>query len=124
MKERHRNDAHANGPMAYISTVEHSKLLPWLMLCCILAGFAVAFSAFTFYQLTRTEREYNTMRIMVMDQNALLIREGLKLPSDTVYGPAGNLEYGGPTDGRNSLSNSAKRNSSVQRGADKPQGTR
>jgi hypothetical protein len=32
----------------------------------------------------------------VMDQNALMIREGLKQPTDETYGPAANLEYRKP----------------------------
>lgn len=82
----------AHAPLALVRE-GNTKLLPWLMLCCILSGFAVAFSMFTFYQLTRSEREFNKLQIMVMDQNALLIREGLKRIDDEMYGPAGNLNY-------------------------------
>jgi hypothetical protein len=72
---------------------EHSRLLPWLMMCAVFSGFAIAFSMFTFYQLTRTEREYKLVQLQLMDQNAILIREGLKQPTDLVNGPAGNYQY-------------------------------
>lgn len=73
--------------------IESSRLLPWLMLSAIFSGFAVAFSAFTFYQMTRTERAYQLLQLQVMDQNAIMIREGLKQPTDLVNGPAGNYQY-------------------------------
>jgi hypothetical protein len=73
--------------------VESSRLLPWLMLIGIMAGFAVAFSSFTFYQLTRSEREFRLVQLQLMDQNAILIREGLKQPADATNGPAGNYQY-------------------------------
>lgn len=38
-------------------------------------------------------KEVKQLQIQVMDQNALLIREGLKQPGDEMYGPSGNLEY-------------------------------
>lgn len=44
-------------------------------------------------EVDRLVREARQVQIQVMDQNALLIREGLKQPTDTTYGPAGNLEY-------------------------------
>ena len=78
---------------ASVVQIESSRLLPWLMLSCMFSGFAIAFSCFTFYQMTRTERAYQLMQLQVMDQNAIMIREGLKQPTDTVNGPAGNYQY-------------------------------
>lgn len=72
---------------------EHSKLLPWLMLCCILSGTAIALSVFSLIWAGMSARETKQLQIQVMDHNALLIREGLAQPTDEMYGPAGNLEY-------------------------------
>lgn len=43
---------HSPSAAAHVNTVEHSKLLPWLMLSCMFAAFAVAFS---FYSLRRAD---------------------------------------------------------------------
>jgi len=39
----------------YSPTVEHSKLLPWLMLCSILAGFALGLAGMTIIDSAKTE---------------------------------------------------------------------
>ena len=54
---------------------------------------ALVTALWTMRDADRSARETKQLQIQVMDQNALLIREGLKQPGDTVYGPAGNLEY-------------------------------
>jgi len=76
-----------------VMLTETSKLLPWLMMCCLLSGFACALATGSIIWASMSARETKQLQIQVMDQNALLIREGLKQPGDTVYGPAGNLEY-------------------------------
>ncbi len=55
------------------------------------AAFVVAL--WSIHESDRSARETKQLQIQVMDQNALMIREGFKQPGDTVYGPAGNLEY-------------------------------
>lgn len=65
-------------------------------LSVIAFGFAIAAfvtSLWCMHDADRAARETKQLQIQVMDQNALLIREGLKQPGDTTYGPAGNLEY-------------------------------
>lgn len=61
-------------------------------------SFGLAVAAFVtalwaIHESDRSAHETKQLQIQVMDQNALLIREGLRQPGDTVYGPAGNLEY-------------------------------
>lgn len=58
-----------------------------------LAVAAFVTSLWCIHESDRAERETKQLQIQVMDQNALLIREGLKQSGDTVYGPAANLEY-------------------------------
>lgn len=80
-------------PVASISNNEHSKLLPWLMLCAILSGASIVLSGVCGVAVYLNYQETRQLQIQVMDHNALLIREGLAQPTDEVYGPAGNLEY-------------------------------
>lgn len=81
---------HSRAQGASVIQVESSRFLPWLMLCCLLSGFAVAFSCFTFYQLTRTEREYELLKIQQQMTNAWLARAGMVEPMDVYQGPEGN----------------------------------
>jgi hypothetical protein len=77
--------------------VEHSKLLPWLMLTSILAGFSVSMATLTFFylhdQMLRNDRAYEQMRVQVLSQNAILQKRGFILPGDEWLGPEGNLEF-------------------------------
>lgn len=61
-------------------------------------AFALAVAAFvvalwSIHESDRSAIETKQLQIQVMDQNALMIREGIKQPTDFTYGPAGNLEY-------------------------------
>lgn len=44
-------------------------------------------------ELTKAERESRVLQQQVMDQSALLLREGIRQPGDLTNGPAGNLDY-------------------------------
>jgi len=44
-------------------------------------------------ELLRSERESRVLQQQVMDQSALLLREGIRQPGDLTNGPAGNLDY-------------------------------
>lgn len=44
-------------------------------------------------ELLRSERESRVLQQQVMDQSALLLREGIRQPGDLTNGPAGNLSY-------------------------------
>ena len=90
---RSDNNVHAQAHGASVVQIEQARLLPWLMLCCIFSGFGVALSCFTFYQLTRTEREYELLKIQQQMTNAWLARAGLLKPEDVYQGPEGNLFY-------------------------------
>lgn len=78
---------------ASVTTIEQSKLLPWLMLTALLSGTALMGSVGAVLLAHYSYEETRQLQIQVMDHNALLIREGLAQPTDEVYGPAGNLEY-------------------------------
>jgi len=84
---------------------EHSKLLPWLMVTALFSGFALATSVFCYisiHDLHERDRDEIVImkndlirfRVQLMSNDALLLREGIKQPSDMWYGPEGNLEYG------------------------------
>jgi len=90
-------DAHAGGNVNSNHFSEHSRLLPWLMLTSILAGFSVAMSTLTFIylhdQMLRDQRSTEQLRIQVLSQNAILLREGFVRPGDEWMGPEGNLQF-------------------------------
>jgi len=44
-------------------------------------------------EVLKFERESRVLQQQVMDQSALLLREGLRQPDDLINGPAGNLNY-------------------------------
>ena len=44
-------------------------------------------------ELLRSERESRVLQQQVMDQSALLLREGIRQPGDLTNGPSGNLDY-------------------------------
>jgi hypothetical protein len=72
---------------------EHSKLLPWLMMCAILSGVAVTASIVAGIVAWENSKEAKQVQIQLMYANAIFLREGLVQPGDIVYGPEGNLEY-------------------------------
>lgn len=84
---------------------EHSKLLPMLMLTTVFSGIGLATSVFCYISIhdlhERDRDELNILkndvvrlRVQLMSNDALLLREGIKQPGDMYYGPEGNLEYG------------------------------
>lgn len=84
---------------------EHSKLLPWLMFTAVFSGLALATSVFCYlsiHDLHERDRDEIVImkndlirfRVQLMSNDALLLREGIKQPSDMWNGPEGNLEYG------------------------------
>lgn len=124
----HSTAIQTHAPSAINQNFEHSKLLPWLMLTAALSGVALALSvsamvfahienSFTMSQLQQTQNEAYKLSVMVEDQNALMLREGIKLPTDEIYGPGNNLEYGmkGDGHGRNRVSDRQKRSPSVRK---------
>ena len=86
-------DARGGGNVNQTHFSEHSKLLPWLMLCAMLSSLGVSFSVFALIWASISARETKQLQLQVQDQNALLLREGIKLPGDQIYGPEGNLNY-------------------------------
>ncbi len=88
-----RVDARGGGNVNQNHFTEHSKLLPWLMLCAMLSGFSVSISVITLIWASITARESRVLQQQVMDQSALLLREGIRQPGDLTNGPSGNLNY-------------------------------
>lgn len=84
-----------HGPGAVVNHVESSKLLPWLMVLCILSALAFAFSLFASASAWWQAKEAKQVQVQLMYTNAILLREGLVRQGDMVYGPEGNLEYDG-----------------------------
>jgi hypothetical protein len=72
---------------------EHSKLLPWLMLCAVLSGFAVSLALVCGATCWWLALQYHVLQVIVQDQDALMMRSGLKEPEDSIWGPSGNLRY-------------------------------
>lgn len=63
-----------------------------------IAGFVVALWATSDNrqireELLRSERESRVLQQQIMDQSALLLREGIRQPDDFTNGPSGNLNY-------------------------------
>jgi hypothetical protein len=87
------NSPNFQGAHGVIMMAETSKLLPWLMLTCLFSGVSLIISFWAISEAQKSSREARLLEQQVMDQNALLLREGLRQPSDFSNGPAGNLQY-------------------------------
>jgi hypothetical protein len=85
--------AHPHSVVQHHHNTEHSKLLPWLMLCAMLSGFAVAASVFCIIVMGWLMHEYHVMTITVENHDSLMMRYGIKQPGDVMRGPNGNLDY-------------------------------
>lgn len=89
------NSPNFQGAHGVIMMTETSKLLPWLMLCCVLSALALAFSLFAAASAWWSAKEAKQVQVQLMYQNAIMLREGMIHSGDMVYGPEGNLEYSG-----------------------------
>ena len=84
---------------------ESSRLLPWLMVTCILSGLALGFTIearssygrdYDHISKKYTEsydnlsRQYRMLQLKVDEQNAIMVRAGLILPGDHYEGAAAN----------------------------------
>lgn len=83
--------AHAQSRDTQITTnapsvvqMESSKLLPWLMACCLLAGFAAAIATFALIESQHSERESRMLQYYVLEMDAKLIAAGIKKPEESV----------------------------------------
>jgi len=72
---------------------EHSKLLPWIMLCCIISSFGMAMSVFSVGAVWVLYTKFHVLTVTVDNHDALMLREGIKQPGDVAKGPNGNLEF-------------------------------
>lgn len=84
---------HTQAHGASVVQIEQARLLPWLMLCCLLSTFALATAIGAILQLARTEREFRLLQIQQQMTNAWLARAGLLKPEDVFQGPEGNVFY-------------------------------
>lgn len=99
--EHSNNDAvtaHA-GANVNVNRLEFSeRTLSILAIVLATAAFVMSFWAQSDNQrlreeILRSERESRVLQQQVMDQSALLLREGIRQPGDETNGPAGNLSY-------------------------------
>lgn len=88
-REGSRFDSHS----ASIVQVESGKLLPWLLLSTLLSAASIMGSVWALYESSRAAVETRLLEQQMMDTNALLVREGLRVPSDHSNGPSGNIQY-------------------------------
>lgn len=69
------------GSQATITQIESSRLLPWIMLCCILSGGAIFTSVFTYVTLSNevriAEREARVATERYNDIKVELVRRGI-----------------------------------------------
>ena len=72
-----------NGSGATVSIVETSKVMPWLMLTCILSGFALAAAIYANVQYGQAyrelERENRLLQLEVDDFRIAMIRAGIEI---------------------------------------------
>lgn len=72
---------HDNGNAATISIVETSKLLPWLMLVCLMSGFALAASIYANVHYGQAykelERENRLAQLEIDDFKIALAKAGI-----------------------------------------------
>jgi hypothetical protein len=54
---------------------------------------AIVLAMWSNYEAQNSARESRLLQQQVMDQSALLLREGIRQPGDANNGPAGNLDY-------------------------------
>ena len=75
----HNLEVQAHG--ASVVQMESSKLLPWLMLCCVLSGIAVALAVVMTVVYTQNyrelEREYRLQRLETDEMNVRLELAGI-----------------------------------------------
>lgn len=87
-ESRNRTDdsrVHSNtAPVASVHNIEHSRLLPWIMSCCILAGFSCALGVFAIVESQRADREARMLQYYVLEMDAKLIAAGVKKPEEAV----------------------------------------
>ena len=71
--EDRSQQVHAHDGGAVVHQVEHSKLLPWLMLTCLLSGAAIVGVVLDMIEQTRTERETRMLEYYVLELDGKLM---------------------------------------------------
>jgi hypothetical protein len=54
---------------------------------------AIIYGSWAKNEAEKAARETRVLQQIVMDQTAIMVREGLKQPGDIINGPNGNLDY-------------------------------
>ena len=63
------------------------------VLAIVMAVAAFTLGIWAIFDSEKSARETRVLQQLIMDHDALLIREGLKQPGDESKGPAANLDY-------------------------------
>ena len=73
--------ASGNSGLANVTILEPSRLLPWLALCCVLSGIAVAMSISVFYVQANSyrelEREVRLLQLQSDNMKVAMLAAGL-----------------------------------------------
>jgi hypothetical protein len=92
MTEQENRDESINGTGHQVTRVEISERT--LSVIAIIFGVAAfMMGIWAVFDAEKSARETRVLQQLLMDHDALLIREGLKQPGDESKGPAANLDY-------------------------------
>ena len=80
------------GSISNVAKVEFSERT-LSVLALVLAVAAFMMGIWAVFDAEKSARETRVLQQLLMDHDALLIREGLKQPGDESKGPAANLDY-------------------------------
>jgi hypothetical protein len=70
-------DSRAYDQAASIVQIESSKLVPWLLLCCLVCGVGIGLGTFAMVSAQRTERETRLLEYYVMELDGKLMQAGI-----------------------------------------------
>lgn len=84
MNAHNEHSPDLSGAQGVVVQFETNKLLPWLMTCCILAGFSCALAVFALINAQRAEREARMLQYYTLEMDSKLIAAGIKKPDDAV----------------------------------------
>ena len=92
---QHNRDESVNlreGSVSNVAKVEVSERT-LSVLAIVMAVAAFTLGIWAIFDSEKSARETRVLQQLIMDHDALLIREGLKQPGDESKGPAANLDY-------------------------------
>lgn len=89
----------AKAPVSLTLTIDKSvsKIAAWVLVYLVVSSIVIGIGVVMAVNMTIEWRESATetrlLEQQIMDMNALMVREGLRQPSDHSNGPAGNIQY-------------------------------